>query len=112
MISLVSITSLLVMIMFHDFTRRIDHRSNMIRILQEDLYGLAYGAGWEPCDLHNLAHACGVGSVLIIYRFCTTSHYGRYKIYMISMICMIYSSRWWFVRDVHDFPISMISPLP
>ena len=32
------------------------------------LYGLAHVAGWEPYDLHDLAHASGVGSVLDMYR--------------------------------------------
>ena len=42
-----------------------------------DLYGLAYVAGWEPYDLHDLliAHVSWVGSVP--YRSCTASDNGR-----------------------------------
>ena len=35
----------------------------MIKRFQEDLCGLVHVAGWDPYDLHNLAHAPGIGSV-------------------------------------------------
>ena len=34
--------------------------------------GLARVPGWEPYDLHDLANVSGVGSILVIYRSCTT----------------------------------------
>ena len=41
----------------------------------EGLYGLAHVAGWEPYDLHYVAHAKGVGSVLHMYSICTPYAY-------------------------------------
>ena len=43
--------------------------------LIHDLYDLAHVAGWEPFNLHDLAHVSWVGSVS--HRSCTTSHNGR-----------------------------------
>ena len=40
------------------------------------LYDLAHAAGWDPYNLHDLAHASCVGSVLC--RSCTTPHNGRW----------------------------------
>ena len=39
-------------------------------------HGLAHVAGWEPYNLHDLAHVSRVGFVLC--RSCTTSHNGRW----------------------------------
>ena len=40
------------------------------------MWDLAHVAGWEPCNLHGLAHVSWVGSVLP-YRSCKASHKGR-----------------------------------
>ena len=45
------------------------------------LYGLAHVAEWELCDLHDLAHAPGVGSVVHVHRSCTTPLEGSCIIY-------------------------------
>ena len=39
---------------------------------------------WQLYDLHDLAHASMVEPVLLIYRPCTTSHNGSYRIYLID----------------------------
>ena len=59
------------------------HVGLVIYIFQEDLYDLAHVAMWEPYYLHDLARVSGVGSVLHIYRSCTTSHNGIYGIYFV-----------------------------
>ena len=46
-----------------------------------DLYDLAHAAGWEACDLHDLAHVSSTGHVLTRYGSSTTDHNGRYGIY-------------------------------
>ena len=51
-------------------TRRTDHRPLLddLAHFREDLYGLAHVTGWEPHDLHCLAHVSWVGCVLHVYR--------------------------------------------
>ena len=47
------------------------------------MYNIADVAGWQPHDLHGLAHASGVGSVLDMYRYHTTYNKGTYRIYVV-----------------------------
>ena len=54
-------------------------------MFQEDLYGLDHVTGWEPCDLHHLVNASGVGSVLYIHRSGAIHNNASYRIY-----CMVY----------------------
>ena len=45
---------------------------------------IAHVAVWQLYDLHDLAHASMVEPVLFIYRPCTTSQNGSYRIYLID----------------------------
>ena len=50
-------------------TRRTDYRSSLddLDISGRSVWSIAHVTGWEPHELHDLAHASGVVSVLYTY---------------------------------------------